>query len=637
MLTPSLLLAALIVAADGSAVEIPSRVEVAGGFAVPPPVGLEAALVQEARTGKPSGLDLLKAALVASGVPDPEVDRWHSRVTALLAPIRKRALAQKSASKRGHVLLSGLHDTLLRTYQANATDLTGVVERGEFNCVSSAVLFIVAADGILDEPRAVVSSIHAFARVTVAGKPVDVEATLREGFAPDRAVIFTPDVQRRLRLLTEKGAPADVVLQARNAAELPAGALVAAMYTNRAVDLLQEGNAAAAAVALDRALALSHGPQKARVAGWRSALLNNAALQLMEQKRTLEAVDLLVMALTDAAPDRVGPVKANLSTAWTRLADEQLDRGEPSAALVSAQAALDVEPGNVAAAQRKVRAAAELARQQGDTTTCSALVADAQAECLAAASTGLLHKGNTDAALAVARRARGASKDNFNARAALFNAVQRGAHAQATAGHCVEAEALWKESEAMVGMPAPRQSLAERAGACWFNVAVGLHKEGRFAESVRALERSLRYRPSDKAARGALATSAFNEAVPHVNAGRCDQARPWIARALKWDATAQERRRELLVACAQHAAAAAWDRKDFAAAEAAVRLGLMDAPDDEGLRKTLGAALYNQARTLVAAADCAAARPLMEDAAALGPHAPDLAPLLARCPLQQPH
>ena len=51
----------------------------------------------------------------------------------------------RTPAEQGRLLLRALHETVLVRYDANATDIDDVIATGEFNCLSSALLYVIAA------------------------------------------------------------------------------------------------------------------------------------------------------------------------------------------------------------------------------------------------------------------------------------------------------------------------------------------------------------------------------------------------------------------------------------------------------------------------------------------------------------
>src|SRR5687767_2928923 len=131
---------------------LPMLATLSAGPVVPPPSGLEAAVVQDASDGSLDDVDLLTAALLAGGTEERDVATQRAHIRALLQPSIDRAKRKKGAAARGDALLKSLHETVFRRYSLSESSPWGVAQTGQFNCVSSAVLYLIAAQGLLDSP-----------------------------------------------------------------------------------------------------------------------------------------------------------------------------------------------------------------------------------------------------------------------------------------------------------------------------------------------------------------------------------------------------------------------------------------------------------------------------------------------------
>ncbi|MEW5851980.1 MAG: hypothetical protein AB2A00_24545 [Myxococcota bacterium] len=606
-------------------VTLPTSVDVRDGFTVPSPVGREARMIADAQAGR--GLDMVDAALLASGVPESALKQQRERLVAAVRPVVERAARKKDPLARGKALLSGLHAALLRRYDANATEITRALETGEFNCVSSAVLFVIAAQGLLDNPRAMLTSTHAFARVTVEGRAVDVEATSPHGFDPDRKKIFTPAFVEQLGIgRTLDGRPADPVNAHKNAVELPAVSLVAAIYGNRAVDLVKRGDARAAAVALDRATRMGQGPQKTRLAEWRATILVNAAADLMEQNRHADAVPLLQLGLDGVSDDKRGPLLHNLALCYGKLGEELLDKGEPQEALRWFELArgLGVSLPSVEARRQKVLAA--LAAREGNDKRCEgqdspteSAPAKAAAGCLAELSRVRLERKDYDGSVAAARKAVSLSPSEVNARIAVWNALNQRGFERCEQDRPDLAERDYKEAEryrevAVKGSP----SLAVKAGSCWGAAASRMHQRGDAKLAEAWLFRALMHQPDDDALRHNLAVSQLARARSLIDQRSCDEARPLVVSAAHWAPDVADNGRKLLASCAFKRAMVPWQEKRWGDVVEELRRGLRDAPDSVELRKNLASALHNAAIDHYNAGDCGEAMALVKEARGYG-------------------
>jgi hypothetical protein len=86
--------------------------------------------------------------------------------------------------ERGDYILAFMHRKFLRSYAATQTRLDTLLTNGRYNCVSSAVLYLILAQSQGLEARGVATRDHAFAAVLGDGESWDVETTNPYGFDP---------------------------------------------------------------------------------------------------------------------------------------------------------------------------------------------------------------------------------------------------------------------------------------------------------------------------------------------------------------------------------------------------------------------------------------------------------------------
>lgn len=620
----ALVLALAIAAAAPPAAAAPTR-----GFTIPPPTGLEAKLLKDAADGKLDQLSLLEASLIASGVADREVPSEVALARAILRPAVERARTQKSARARGATLLRALHDTVFRSYALTATEIDDVVATGEFNCLSSALLFVVAAEGLLDAPRAMVTRFHAYARVRVDGKTADVETTTPAGFDADRAALMTSEYVKQIAGPGTSAAELLADLQAPE--ELPVLSLVAAVYSNRAVGLVKRGDLPAAAVALDRAERLATGALKERLASWRGGVLNAGVVALVEEGRLHDARALLELALSGTQGKTRALLTANLQNVLLRLGDAALEQKDWSGALLHFDAAAKAGAAESTWGAPRARANAQLAALDGNSARCgvenvkpgstaanSAAARNAAARnaavCLTTMSRARRDQGDADGALHLSRRALALAPEDEDAQSAVFFALVEHIKRARERDQCERVEALMREARpyeaALRGQPWPH---AEILGGCFAHAGEAAFKTREWKKAGALLQRAATHLPGDAAVRTNLARVDANQALEHAKAGACDAARPLAHRASHGDPTVRESMTRALEHCAHLAAEAAAARGDWATAAALARRGLVDAPDSANLKNNVGVYLHNQAVTLLKDKRCAEAQALLPE------------------------
>lgn len=584
---------------------------------VPAPKGLEKKLIADAQDGKLDTVSLLDAALIASGVADADVATEAKRVRLNLAPAIARAKTRSTARERGDALLRALHETLFRTYAIGATEIDGAVRTGEYNCLSSAVLYVVAAEGLVDDARAMVSRHHAFARVIVDGKPVDVETTTPMGFGADRKKLMTPEFVRRIA--GRDTTPAEMLADLQSPEELPLLSLVAGVYSNRAVGLAARGDLATATIALDRAARLASGGLKSRAAAWRAGVLNDGALALADEGRLADARLLLEIALEGTEGETRRLVAQNLAVIHLQMADAALAKKDWTGALAAVDGATKVGARPEDTAQLRARANAALAALDGTDARCAVDKSPPQeaATCLAALARELRDR-DVDAALQHARRAFTLAPDNGDAVRALFFTLAGKIRVESDRAQCDDVEALVREALPHIAvLDGQKWVAAEVMASCWARAGDAAFDKKDWDTASRTYARARTHLPKDASLKQNLAAVDLNRAIELAKDGNCDQARPFAKRAVKNDAALDDKSERVLESCAAVRAKSAADAKDWDRAAAELRRGLRDAPNSKPLAQNLATMLHNIAVAYLRDKKCDDARALLPELDAL--------------------
>ncbi len=135
--------------------------------------------------------DLVDLSLVLSGVTPQALAPYRSTLTRWEAEFRGQIAPTWDEAKIAEELLVFLH-THLKGYSLYQTQVDILIDRGTFNCVSSAVVYMILGRDMGLDVQAVATSDHAFALVRLSsGRDVDVETTTKFGFDPGTKVGFT--------------------------------------------------------------------------------------------------------------------------------------------------------------------------------------------------------------------------------------------------------------------------------------------------------------------------------------------------------------------------------------------------------------------------------------------------------------
>jgi len=146
--------------------------------------------------------DLVRAAFLASGTALDLLPGYAARLEALLAGLESRLGGIEGHAERGAALLEALHDGTLVKYEENATTLDGLLDTGRYNCVSSAMLYMIAGERLGLAIGGVRTFDHAFCSLSVpasgnkAARSIDIETTNRYGFEPGARKEFTDSFGR---------------------------------------------------------------------------------------------------------------------------------------------------------------------------------------------------------------------------------------------------------------------------------------------------------------------------------------------------------------------------------------------------------------------------------------------------------
>lgn len=135
-------------------------------------------LVRIGSINEPMPLEtLILASLIASGVSENNLETYTSKVMDLVDSAPRRA---GSTVEDSEVLLEWMHENVLSRYILYQTKLDVLLDKGTYNCVSSAVLYLILVRSRDMAVHGVLTPDHAFCRV----EGIDVETTTAYGFDP---------------------------------------------------------------------------------------------------------------------------------------------------------------------------------------------------------------------------------------------------------------------------------------------------------------------------------------------------------------------------------------------------------------------------------------------------------------------
>jgi tetratricopeptide (TPR) repeat protein len=259
----------------------------------------ETKLFADVKGGKFTGWSFAEAALLASGDADPEKRKAHlERLDTLEAQARRAMAEAKTPFEKGEKLLAFLHSKtgpMAKGYKGQQTNLSGILDTGNYNCVSSAVLYNVLGRRFDLDLRAIEVPSHAFSILYDGTAHADVETTTASGFNPTR----DPAAQKEFQAKTGFRYIPDMHRDQRR--EVGEAGLVAIIYYNHGVNLAREKRHHEALLAYFRAMSLD--PEF--ISAVKNALgeLANWGLELSRQGKHEEAVNVVSAGLELAPQD----------------------------------------------------------------------------------------------------------------------------------------------------------------------------------------------------------------------------------------------------------------------------------------------------------------------------------------------
>ena len=147
--------------------------------------------VKKAKAGDAQAL--LDLAILASGDHRDADGRRaiQQRVDQFITKLKPDVSAAANDLERGYLLYRSMHEVFfngekgeLGSYQLEQSRVTGIFDTGQYNCISSAMLFVVLTRAFSLPVRGVLVPTHAFVEFGArGGKVIDVETTSIDGFA----------------------------------------------------------------------------------------------------------------------------------------------------------------------------------------------------------------------------------------------------------------------------------------------------------------------------------------------------------------------------------------------------------------------------------------------------------------------
>ena len=137
--------------------------------------------------------EFIEASLYFSGVGKDQIPSYLDKYRKIIRGFKEETETEMPASdkEKGELLLRYLHENVFTEYREYVTSMDILLDKGYFNCVSSGILYYAAAEASGLRAEGVLTSDHAFCRVSTENGMVDVETTTVYGFNPGEKKDFS--------------------------------------------------------------------------------------------------------------------------------------------------------------------------------------------------------------------------------------------------------------------------------------------------------------------------------------------------------------------------------------------------------------------------------------------------------------
>lgn len=285
----------------------------------------EKSLFADAADGQLDQWSFAEAALITSGVIRSDARKpFLKQIDRLEADARKAVATATTPFDKGAALLRHLHvGPFAKGYRSNQTRLSTLLDKRQFNCVSSTALYNILGRRLGLDLRAIEVPDHAFAILYDGTDHADVETTTAAGFNPARS----RDARETFSKLTGFTYLPETHRDQRR--EVGETGLLALIAYNHGVELTREKRYPEALIAYFRALSLD--PEFGSAVQNALAVLGNWTGELVRQRQFEQATRIASLGASMAPNDAA--LANNRKASWSQWADALARDGKADQAL----------------------------------------------------------------------------------------------------------------------------------------------------------------------------------------------------------------------------------------------------------------------------------------------------------------
>ncbi|MGH9869747.1 MAG: hypothetical protein ACREAA_16485 [Candidatus Polarisedimenticolia bacterium] len=214
---------------------------------------LEQSVVDDLADGRLDSHSLADAVLIASGVNSEEaLALYRTRLEMTIRTVTKRVPHGGGPERRARRLLAELHRDVFKRYEPATDRFAALLDQGVYNCVSSTLLYILAARELGLDVSGAETPLHVFVVLKTPTRRVSIETTSPAGYDARHDL-----VRFRSFVLANKYATAEELAERgienvfndfhRMTQPIPAERVVALLYHNAGIRALQRREAINAA------------------------------------------------------------------------------------------------------------------------------------------------------------------------------------------------------------------------------------------------------------------------------------------------------------------------------------------------------------------------------------------------------
>jgi len=279
----------------------------------------EKRMLDDARDGRLNDFTLVDAALLASGILEPQQHAALQRqINQFSAEFKSELVDVQDPLERAKRIYELMHERILvGQYQSDCTQLPITLHDGNYNCVSATILFHILCHECGVNPVAVATPTHVYSRLHVGKQCIDVQTTCADWFR------LSPEQQLRNTPVDVNASSNEKTSVDRRPREISDVQLLGKIYYNRGVQRLEAQQFDVAEAVFRVSLQLD--PQDTTARENLLAGLNNWALKQCDRGDYEGAVKLLSRgAQVDA---NYGPFRTNDLHVHQRWAQELCEEG----------------------------------------------------------------------------------------------------------------------------------------------------------------------------------------------------------------------------------------------------------------------------------------------------------------------